>query len=126
MMCGADNIDDVNVLRAGGTPRGFNKVYAPSTVGILLREFSFGHVNRLAAVAREHLIALAARTPVLAGADEGMFVENRLAEAWLRSGKAGSGRGMSAGSSRRSPPPKRSTRTPGLWLAATPRSAPRR
>ena len=34
MMCGADSIDDVNVLRAGGTPRVFDEVYAPSTVGI--------------------------------------------------------------------------------------------
>src|SRR5262249_56483154 len=73
MMCGADSIDDVNVLRAGGTPRVFNEVYAPSTVGILLREFSFGHANQLAAVAREHLIALAARTGLLAGSDERMF-----------------------------------------------------
>jgi hypothetical protein len=36
MMCGADSIDDVNVLRAGGTPRVFDEVYAPSTLGILL------------------------------------------------------------------------------------------
>jgi hypothetical protein len=35
MMCGADSIDDANVLRAGGTPRVFNEVYAPSTVGDL-------------------------------------------------------------------------------------------
>ena len=75
MMCGADSIDDANVLRAGGTPRVFNEVYAPSTVGILLREFSFGHANQIAAAAREHLIALAARTGLLAGADERMFVD---------------------------------------------------
>ena len=139
MMCGADSIDDVNVLRAGGTPRVFDEVYAPSTVGILLREFSFGHANQLAAVARAHLIALAARTPLLAGADEWMFLDIDsllrpvyghhkqgasfghakiagrallrkglsplittlstpaaapvIAEAWLRGGKTGSGRG---------------------------------
>ena len=75
MMCGADSIDDANVLRAGGTPRVFDEVYAPSTVGILLREFSFGHANQLAAVARAHLIALAARTPLLAGSDERMFLD---------------------------------------------------
>ena len=63
MMCGADSIDDVNVLRAGGTPRVFGEVYAPSTLGIFLREFTFGHANQLAAVAREHLAALARRTP---------------------------------------------------------------
>ena len=51
MMCGADSIDDVNVLRAGGTPRVFDEVYAPSTLGIFLREFTFGHANQLAAVA---------------------------------------------------------------------------
>ena len=33
MMCGADSIDDANLLRAGGTPRVFDEVYAPSTVG---------------------------------------------------------------------------------------------
>jgi len=55
MMCGADNIDDVNVLRAVGTPRVFDEVYAPPTLGIFLREFTFGHTNQLAAVAREHL-----------------------------------------------------------------------
>ena len=52
MICGADSIDDVDVLRAGGTPRVFDEVYAPSTLGIFLREFTFGHANELAAVAR--------------------------------------------------------------------------
>ena len=31
MMCGADSIDDAKLLRAGGTPRVFDEVYAPST-----------------------------------------------------------------------------------------------
>ena len=75
IMCGADSIDDANVLRAGGTPRVFDEVYAPSTVGIFLREFTFGHANQLAAVAREHLVALAARTPLLPGTDERMFLD---------------------------------------------------
>ena len=75
MACGADSIDDANELRAGGTPRVFNEVYAPSTLGIFLREFTFGHSKQLAAVARAHLVALAARTPLLAGADERMFVD---------------------------------------------------
>src|SRR6185436_7622908 len=106
---------------------------------ILLREFSFGHANQLAAVARAHLIALAQRTPLLPGTDERMFLDIDsllrpvyghqkqgasfghakiagrallrkglsplittlstptaapvIAEAWLRSGKTGSGRG---------------------------------
>jgi Transposase DDE domain group 1 len=75
MMCGADCIDDVNVLRAGGTPRVFDEVYAPSTLGIFLREFTFGHANQLAAVARAHLVALAARVPLLAGIEQRAFVD---------------------------------------------------
>ena len=75
MACGADSIDDAGVLRAGGTPRVFNEVYAPSTLGIFLREFTFGHSKQLAAVARAHLVALAAHTPLLAGAEERMFLD---------------------------------------------------
>lgn len=40
-----------------------------------MREFTFGHGKQLAAVARAHLVALAARVPLLAGADEQMFVD---------------------------------------------------
>jgi hypothetical protein len=43
MCAGADSIDDLDVLRAGGMPTLFDGVYAPSTLGVLLREFSFGH-----------------------------------------------------------------------------------
>jgi DDE family transposase len=139
MMCGADSIDDVNLLRAGGTPRVFHEVYAPSTLGILLREFTFGHANQLAAVAREHLVALARRVPLLPGIEQRAFLDIDsllrpvygpakqgasfghakiagrallrrglsplvttlsttraapvIAEAWLRGGKTGSGRG---------------------------------
>jgi Transposase DDE domain group 1 len=75
MMCGADSIDDAGVLRAGGTPRVFDEVYAPSTLGIFLREFTFGHANQLAAVARAHLLALAQRTPLLPGSEERVFVD---------------------------------------------------
>ncbi len=75
IICGADSIDDVNVLRAGGTPRVFNEVYAPSTLGIFLREFTFGHANQIAAVARAHLVALAARMPLLPGAHERVFID---------------------------------------------------
>ena len=127
------------MLRAGGTPRVFDEVYAPSTLGILLREFTFGHANQLAAVAREHLAALAQRTPLLPGIEQRAFLDIDsllrpvyghhkqgatfghakiagrallrkglsplvttlsvpqaapvIAEAWLRSGKTGSGRG---------------------------------
>ena len=75
MACGADSIDDGNVLRAGGTPRVFDEVYAPSTLGIFLREFSFGHANQLAAVARGHLVTLAQRVPLLPGIEQRAFLD---------------------------------------------------
>jgi hypothetical protein len=75
MACGADCIDDVDVLRAGGTPRVFNEVYAPSTLGIFLREFTFGHANQLAAVTRAHLVALAARVPLLPGVEQRVYLD---------------------------------------------------
>jgi hypothetical protein len=53
MCAGADSIDDLNVLRAGGMPTLFDGVYAPSTLGVLLREFTFGHARQLESVLRE-------------------------------------------------------------------------
>jgi hypothetical protein len=53
----------------------FDEVYAPATLGILLREFTFGHTRQLASAARAHLVAMAARTPVLAGPDQRVFVD---------------------------------------------------
>jgi hypothetical protein len=75
MMCGADSIDDANVLRAGGTPRVFDEVYAPSTLGIFLREFTFGHANQLAVVGRVHLTGLAERTRLLPGIEQRAFLD---------------------------------------------------
>jgi hypothetical protein len=75
LICGADSIDDANVLRAGGTPRVFYQVYAPSTLGIFLREFTFGRANQLAAVARKNLVALAQRVPLLPGAQQRVFID---------------------------------------------------
>ena len=75
MLRGADSIDDAGVLRAGGTPRVFDEVYAPSTLGIFLREFTFGHANQLGAVARAHLVALARRTPLLPGIEQRAFLD---------------------------------------------------
>src|ERR671926_795539 len=59
MCAGADSIDDLDMLRTGGLPILFDGVYAPSTLGTLLREFSFGHARQLESVLREHLCALA-------------------------------------------------------------------
>jgi hypothetical protein len=75
MCAGADSIDDLDMLRAGGMPILFDGVYAPSTLGTLLREFSFGHARQLESVLREHLCALAERTEVLAGIDEQVFID---------------------------------------------------
>jgi hypothetical protein len=75
MACGADSIDDLDVIRAGGMKRAFHGVYASATVGIFLREFTHGHTRQLQAVLRAHLIALVARTPILAGIDKRCFVD---------------------------------------------------
>jgi hypothetical protein len=75
MCAGADSIDDLDMLRAGGMPILFDGVYAPSTLGTLLREFSFGHARQLESVLREHLCVLAGRTPALAGIDEQAFID---------------------------------------------------
>jgi hypothetical protein len=75
MTAGADCIDELDVIRAGGMTSLFDGVYAPATLGILLREFTFGHTQQLASAARAHLVALAARTPVLAGADQRVFID---------------------------------------------------
>src|SRR5829696_2912584 len=39
MLTGADSIDDLEVIRAGGMKKLFGSVYACATLGILLREF---------------------------------------------------------------------------------------
>jgi hypothetical protein len=75
MCAGADSIDDLDMLRAGGMPILFDGVYAPSTLGTLLREFSFGHARQLESVLREHLVALAGRTELLAGLADQAFVD---------------------------------------------------
>jgi len=75
MCAGADSIDDIDLLRSGGMKHLFGNVYAPSTVGTLLREFSFGHARQLESVLREHLIALAARVEILPGLAEQAFID---------------------------------------------------
>jgi len=67
MCAGADCIDDIDVVRSGGMKTLFEGVYAPSTVGTLLREFTFGHARQLESVLREHLVALSGRVDLLLG-----------------------------------------------------------
>jgi hypothetical protein len=75
MVAGADCINDIDVLRSGGMKTLFDGVYAPSTVGTLLREFTFGHARQLESVLREHLVALCGRVELLPGADERVFID---------------------------------------------------
>src|SRR6476659_7473889 len=75
MCAGADSIDDIDVVRSGGMKALFDGVYAPSTVGTLLREFTFGHARQLESVLREHLVGLCQRVDLLPGADQWVFVD---------------------------------------------------
>jgi hypothetical protein len=75
MCAGADCIDDIDVVRSGGMRTLFGGVYAPSTVGTLLREFTFGHARQLESVLREHLVALCGRVDLLPGADQQVFID---------------------------------------------------
>jgi hypothetical protein len=75
MLAGADNIDDLDIARHGGMPSLFTSVYAPSTLGSFLRTFTHGHVRQLQAAARDTLIGLAGRAPILTSADVLTFVD---------------------------------------------------
>ena len=75
MVAGADSIDDMALLRHGAMGTLFDRPYAPSTLGSFLREFTFGHVRQLDAVASRLLAGLAARTPLLAGIDGRVLVD---------------------------------------------------
>jgi hypothetical protein len=80
MMCGADSIDDGNVLRAGGPRRLFDECMRP-LLGISLREFTFGDANQLAAVGRAHLVALGQRVGAAARHRRARVHRHRLAAA---------------------------------------------
>jgi hypothetical protein len=75
MICGADSIEDMDLLRHGGMPRLFTGIRAPSTLGTFLRLFTFGHVRQLDAVAARLLPALAAAVPVLPGVDQFTIID---------------------------------------------------
>ncbi|UXA10496.1 IS1380 family transposase (plasmid) [Mycobacterium sp. SMC-8] len=75
MVAGADSIDDMRLLRHGAMRTVFDRPYAPSTLGSFLREFSFGHVRQLDAIAARVLASLHERTPVLAGIDGPVLVD---------------------------------------------------
>jgi hypothetical protein len=75
MIAGADSIDDMALLRHGAMSTVFDRPYAPSTLGSFLREFTFGHVRQLDAVAARLLAQLHERTPALAGIDGRVLVD---------------------------------------------------
>jgi len=97
MVAGADSIADLALLRHGAMGAVFDRPYAPSTLGSFLREFTFGHVRQLDAVASRFLRGLAARTPVVAGIDTGRVlvdIDDSIIEVHGH-GKQGSGYGYS-------------------------------
>ena len=75
MVAGADSIADMALLRHGAMRSLFDRPYAPSTLGSFLREFSFGHVRQLDAVADRLVTGLHGRTPVLAGINGPVLVD---------------------------------------------------
>jgi hypothetical protein len=75
MLAGADSIDDLDLLRAGGTHRVLGPVRAPSTMGTFLRSFTHGHVQQLGKVNRVLVAGLSARVRSLIGADDLVFVD---------------------------------------------------
>jgi hypothetical protein len=75
MTAGADSIDDMGLLRHGAMGDLFDGVRAPSTLGSFLRAFTWGNVRQADKAGREFLIRLAARSPLLPGADVLAFVD---------------------------------------------------
>jgi hypothetical protein len=75
MFAGADTIDAMDLLRHGGMGRVLTAGRAPSTLGTFLRAFTFGHVRQLDAVASRVLVNLAARAPLLVGADQVAYLD---------------------------------------------------
>jgi hypothetical protein len=75
MVAGADSIDDMALLRHGAMGTVFDRPYAPSTLGSFLREFAFGHVRQLDAVAARLLARLAENTPLVDGIDGPVLVD---------------------------------------------------
>jgi hypothetical protein len=97
MVSGADSISDLNRVRHGAMATLFHRPYAPSTLGSFLRQFTFGHVRQLDAVASRFLDALAQRTPVVAGITTGRVlvdIDDSIIEVHGH-GKQGSGYGYS-------------------------------
>jgi hypothetical protein len=74
MLTGADSIDDLDVLRSGGTGRVIGDVRAPSTIGTFLRQFTHGHTLQLGKVNRVLLRRLIGQVPALTGTAGGLVM----------------------------------------------------
>ncbi|RZL71450.1 MAG: IS1380 family transposase, partial [Rhodococcus sp. (in: high G+C Gram-positive bacteria)] len=97
MVAGADSIADLAILRHGAMGTIFDRPYAPSTLGSFLRQFTFGHVRQLDAVASRFLSNLAEKTPLVTGIDTGRVlvdIDDTIIEVHGH-GKQGSGYGYS-------------------------------
>jgi len=75
MAAGADNIDDMDLLRHGAMGALFGGIRAPSTLGSHLRCYTWGNVSQLEKAGREFLANLAGRAPLLPGADVLAFLD---------------------------------------------------
>jgi hypothetical protein len=76
MAAGADSIDDLDLIRHGGTSRLFTGIRAPSTCGTWLRGFTHGHTRQLASATAEALIRLTHRVPrLVSGVQELAFLD---------------------------------------------------
>lgn len=75
MAAGADSIDDLDLLRHGAMPQLFTGIRAPSTLGTFLRSLCHGDVRSVHAIHTRFLRNLAARTPLLPGADALVFLD---------------------------------------------------
>lgn len=67
MLAGADDIDGMDILRAGSNPAVLGEVRAPSTLGTFLRSFTHGHALQLGRINRRLLSRLSALLPSLVG-----------------------------------------------------------
>lgn len=96
MVAGADSIADMAILRHGAMKSLFDHPYAPSTLGSFLREFTFGHVRQLDAVASRFLCGLAEIAPIVADVDGRVMIDidDSIIEVHGH-GKQGSGYGYS-------------------------------
>jgi hypothetical protein len=96
MVAGADSIADMALLRHGAMGTVFDRPYAPSTLGSFLREFTFGHVRQLDAIASRLVSGLGEHTPLVAGIEGPVLVDvdDTIVEVH-GPGKEGSGYGYS-------------------------------